>query len=147
MFRRNTSKQIKRARTPSVFLFYFFPNNIYNVSKRHAHGKNFPVAKRRSVQVRGKYIPAPPDKQSRRKTETNFCKDFDKISGNSILFIVGKISVVHNNSFPVYKSFPSLLYSYCIIPIFRSQELFPKDLDVIRLNCSGYSIPENARPR
>ena len=117
------------------------------MSKRHAHGENFPVAKKRSVQMRCKYIPAPPDKQSRRKTETNFCKDFDKISGDSILFIVGKISVVHNNSFPVYKSFPSLLYSYCIIPIFRSQELFPKDLDVIRLNCSGYSIPENARPR
>ena len=67
------------------------------MSKRHAHGKNFPVAKRRSVQVRGECVPAPPDKQSRRTTETNFCKDFDKISGGSALFSVGKIFVVHNN--------------------------------------------------
>ena len=105
--------KIKRARTPSVFLFYFFPNNIYNVSKRHAHGENFPVAKRRSVQVRSKYVPAPPDKQSRRKTEANFCKDFDKIPGDSVLFIMGKIFVVHNNSFPVCKSF--LLFCILIV--------------------------------
>lgn len=63
--------------------------------------------------MRGEYVPAPPDKQGGSKTNTNFRKNFDEIPGGSVLFIVGKISDVHNNSFPVYKSF--LLFCTLIV--------------------------------
>ena len=52
----------------------------------------------------GKHIPAPPDKQSGNKIDTNFYKNFGKVLDGGIIFLIGD-RAKHIFPFPVFKSF------------------------------------------